>query len=66
MKKNDYLLEVNNGSFFYEKRKIIFEKINFKLKKGEIFCILGANGCGKTTLLKCLTGINKFTKEMFL
>lgn len=59
MEKNDNLLEVINGSFFYEKEKSIFENINFELKKGEVFCILGANGCGKTTLIKCITGINK-------
>lgn len=64
--KNDNLLEVTNGSFFYEKGKNIFEKINFELKKGEIFCILGANGCGKTTLLKCITGINKLKKGNIL
>jgi iron complex transport system ATP-binding protein len=66
MKKNDNLLEVNNGSFFYEKGKNIFEEVNFELKKGEIFCILGPNGCGKTTLLKCLTGINKLKKGNIL
>lgn len=64
--KNDNLLEVTNGSFFYEKGKNIFEEINFELKKGEIFCILGANGCGKTTLLKCIVGINKFKKGSIL
>jgi iron complex transport system ATP-binding protein len=66
MKKNENLLEVKNGSFFYEKGKNIFEKINFELKKGEIFCILGANGCGKTTLLKCITSINKLKKGSIL
>lgn len=55
----DNLLEMKNGSFSYEKDKTIFENINFKIKKGEIFCILGANGSGKTTLIKSITGINK-------
>ncbi|MDD3270146.1 MAG: ABC transporter ATP-binding protein [Syntrophomonadaceae bacterium] len=27
-----------------------------EVSRGEVFCILGANGCGKTTLLRCLSG----------
>jgi iron complex transport system ATP-binding protein len=33
--------------------------VNFKLKQGEILCILGVNGVGKSTLLKCLNRILK-------
>lgn len=50
-------LEVREGSFRYENGKILFEKISFSLKEGEILTILGPNGVGKTTLLKCVTGI---------
>jgi ABC-2 type transport system ATP-binding protein len=33
--------------------------ISFKVKKGEIFGFLGANGAGKTTAMKMLIGISK-------
>ena len=32
-------------------------RINFSVKRGEAFCILGPNGSGKTTLLKIIAGI---------
>lgn len=50
------LIEVRNAAFSYEK-KHVFQDINFQVNKGEIFCILGPNGCGKTTLLDCILGI---------
>ncbi|MDR2873138.1 MAG: ABC transporter ATP-binding protein [Methanobrevibacter sp.] len=49
-------LEMHNGKGLYNK-KIIFENVNFKISKGEIFTILGPNGIGKTTLLKSILSI---------
>jgi len=37
--------------------KVILEKINFQVKRGEVFVILGGSGCGKSTLLKHLIGL---------
>lgn len=51
------LMEIKNCSFAYENNNLIFEDINFSISSGDIFCILGANGTGKTTLIKCLTGL---------
>jgi len=56
------LLEIKDASFSYNEGKNIFEDLNLQVKKGEIFAILGANGCGKTTLIKCITGISKLSK----
>ena len=36
---------------------IIMKDLNFKIKKGEIFVILGGSGCGKSTLLKHMIGL---------
>jgi iron complex transport system ATP-binding protein len=46
------LLECQDISFGYD-RKAIIDRLSFTVKKGEIFCLLGPNGCGKTTLLDC-------------
>lgn len=35
--------------------KSIVNKINFKIERGELFCMIGANGSGKSTILKTLT-----------
>ena len=45
-----------NGRRTYEKQQVL-KDINFEIKKGEFFGIVGRNGSGKSTLLKLLAGI---------
>ena len=51
------LLDVKNISFSYNDEEI-FSDISFSIGKGEVLCILGPNGTGKTTLIKCLNGLH--------
>ena len=51
------LFEVRNISFSYEGEEI-FSDISFSIDKGDVLCILGPNGTGKTTLIKCLNGLH--------
>ena len=51
--------EVKNGNFSYGKRQIL-KNISFKVKSGEVLCVLGPNGVGKTTLLRCMMGLLKW------
>ena len=51
------ILEVQNGCFGYPKQPVILENINLSLEEGHILAILGPNGIGKTTLLKCMIGL---------
>ena len=53
------IFEVKNGTFGYEKRKIL-NNISFEIKNGEVMSVLGSNGVGKTTLLKCMMGFLKW------
>ena len=52
------MLELKNISCGYGK-KLIIKNISLTLEKGEFVSIIGVNGCGKTTLLKAITGILK-------
>lgn len=38
---------------------IIFKNLNFSVKKGEVLTIIGPSGQGKSTLLRCLIGLEK-------
>ena len=53
------ILQVKKGTFSYDKRKIL-KDISFDLKEEEIMSILGPNGVGKTTFLRCLMGFLKW------
>lgn len=52
------LLTVNNVSFSYESEEVI-SKVSFEVHQKEILGILGPNGGGKSTLLKCIVGLLK-------
>lgn len=53
-------IDVENLCFKINGEKIL-KNINFNVKNGEIIGLIGINGCGKTTLLKCLNRINKIS-----
>lgn len=52
------LLEVNNITFGYGDKNVL-SNINFSINEGEILSLLGPNGTGKTTLIKCINNILK-------
>lgn len=52
------MLRVENLSFSYDKIQAI-RNVSFELQKGEIMAIVGANGAGKSSLMKCIAGLLK-------
>ena len=49
------VIECKNLTHYYGTR-LIYENLNFSVKKGHIMGLLGKNGCGKTTTINILNG----------
>lgn len=56
------VLSMQGGAFAYRGGKEIFRDLDFDLAPGEVLCILGPNGCGKTTLLDTLLGYHRLAE----
>lgn len=56
------ILKVENGCFGYPKQDEILTDINIQLDEGHILSVLGPNGIGKTTLLKCMIGLMPWSR----
>lgn len=39
---------------------VVLRGVDFSVKRGEIFALLGVNGAGKTTVLECVEGLRKY------
>ncbi len=55
------VMEIIDAEFAYG-NNTIFKKLNLEINSGELFCLLGPNGCGKTTLLDCMLGVSRLQK----
>ena len=52
-------LEIKNLVKYYSKDSPVIKKLNFSVNKGEIISFLGESGSGKSTFLKCISGLEK-------
>lgn len=55
-------LNVERGAFYYRQQEPLFRDLSFSISQGEILTILGPNGVGKTTLIKCIMGMRKWVE----
>lgn len=51
------ILGVNGAGSVRPGGRTILRNVTFSLGEGEVLCVLGPNGVGKTTLLRCVTGL---------
>ena len=59
---SDTILEIKNINRTYRDEDNMVEAlkdINFSIKEGEFVSIIGSSGCGKTTLLRLIAGLDK-------
>ena len=49
------MISVNNVSLSFGKR-VLFDEVNLSFSKGNCYGVIGANGAGKSTFLKILSG----------
>ena len=65
-KCGENMLQVNNLSLKFNTR-VLFENVNLKFEKGNCYGVIGANGAGKSTFLKVLSGeIDSTTGEVVM
>ncbi|WP_455717877.1 ABC transporter ATP-binding protein [Anaerosporobacter sp.] len=48
------MIRAKNLTFSYDGKSDVFKNISFHVPKGEIMAVLGANGVGKTTMMRCM------------
>lgn len=56
---DDYILEMRNITKEFPGVKALSD-VNFKVRRGEIHCLVGENGAGKSTLMKVLSGLHRY------
>lgn len=63
--EDDFIIEAQNVTVSYDDVTIL-KDVNFKIRRGEIFVIVGGSGCGKSTLLRQLIGLEVPTEGQIL
>ena len=51
------MIEFQHVSFSYEKERSVLEDLSFRIETGESVGLIGANGAGKSTVMKLALGL---------
>ncbi|MFM2343599.1 MAG: hypothetical protein RLZZ210_207 [Pseudomonadota bacterium] len=60
------MIKCENVQYSYNPQRPILVDIDLSIPKGKVIALMGASGCGKTTLLKLLSGLIKPSKGSIL
>ena len=60
------IMEVKNVGYTYDNRRKVLRGINVQMEQGKLYAILGSSGCGKTTLLSLIGGLDSPTSGQIL
>jgi len=52
------LIALSDVTFSYDSQPV-FQHVSLQVERGTICCLLGANGCGKSTMIDCVLGLNQ-------
>ncbi|XCB30626.1 ATP-binding cassette domain-containing protein [Arcanobacterium hippocoleae] len=61
--QDDVVLSIRGMSKSFGRNRVL-DKINFDVKRGSIMGLMGENGAGKSTMMKCLFGTYQKMKEL--
>jgi len=65
VKEEDSVIQVRGLDLSYDDYEVM-HNLNFDIRKGDIFIVMGGSGCGKSTLLKAMIGLKEPNKgEVF-
>ncbi|MDT7837282.1 ABC transporter ATP-binding protein [Aquabacterium sp. OR-4] len=59
MSGHDFLKVEGLGKTYPGAAEPVFDEVNFEIARGEFVCIIGHSGCGKTTILNVLAGLEQ-------
>ena len=57
----DPLIEIDHVTFGYDASRTILNDVSLRFARGKVTAVLGASGCGKTTLLRLIGGVHPAT-----
>ena len=57
MSATDWALQAQDLSYAYPGTAPVFQHVSLGVRKREIVCLLGGSGCGKSSLLRVLAGL---------